>query len=116
MKINFENTGKERAEQREREDEEMKLKYEEQTPSLKETKCLSFVMGENEDNKTPESLSPGKLKVTFEELERQRQENQRRQAEEEARQRLEEERRAFEEARQRMVNACFVHVVTQLLH
>ncbi|XP_062484907.1 nexilin isoform X9 [Pezoporus occidentalis] len=60
--------------------------------------------GENEDNKTPESLSPGKLKVTFEELERQRQENQRRQAEEEARQRLEEERRAFEEARQRMIN------------
>ncbi|XP_062484903.1 nexilin isoform X5 [Pezoporus occidentalis] len=104
MKINFENTGKERAEQREREDEEMKLKYEEQTPSLKETKCLSNVMGENEDNKTPESLSPGKLKVTFEELERQRQENQRRQAEEEARQRLEEERRAFEEARQRMIN------------
>lgn len=44
MKINFENTGKERAEQRERQDEEMKLKYEEQTPSLKETKCLSFVM------------------------------------------------------------------------
>ncbi|XP_057273011.1 nexilin isoform X4 [Pezoporus wallicus] len=104
MKINFENTGKERAEQRERQDEEMKLKYEEQTPSLKETKCLSNVMGENEDNKTPESLSPGKLKVTFEELERQRQENQRRQAEEEARQRLEEERRAFEEARQRMIN------------
>ncbi|XP_065529717.1 nexilin isoform X5 [Lathamus discolor] len=104
MKINFENTGKERAEQRERQDEEMKLKYEEQTPSLKESKCLSNVMGENEDNKTPESLSPGKLKVTFEELERQRQENQRRQAEEEARQRLEEERRAFEEARQRMIN------------
>ncbi|KAM9543175.1 nexilin isoform 3-T6 [Guaruba guarouba] len=104
MKINFENTGKERAEQRERQDEELKLKYEEQTPSLKETKCLSFVMGENEDNKTPESLSPGKLKVTFEELERKRQENQRRQAEEEARQRLEEERRAFEEARQRMIN------------
>ncbi|XP_032775994.1 nexilin isoform X4 [Strigops habroptila] len=104
MKINFENTGKERAEQRERQDEEMKLKYEERTPSLKETQCLSFVMGENEDNKTPESLSPGKLKVTFEELERQRQENQRRQAEEEARQRLEEERRAFEEARQQMIN------------
>ncbi|XP_075615841.1 nexilin isoform X10 [Balearica regulorum gibbericeps] len=60
--------------------------------------------GENEDNETQEPLSTGKLKVTFEELERQRQENQRRQAEEEARQRLEEEKRAFEEARQRMVN------------
>ncbi|KAM6397549.1 nexilin isoform 9-T26 [Pluvialis apricaria] len=98
MKINFENTGKER------QDEEMKLKHEEQNQFLKETKCLSFVMGENEDNETQQSLSPGKLKVTFEELERQRQENQRRQAEEEARQRLEEEKRAFEEARQRMIS------------
>ncbi|XP_054068056.1 nexilin isoform X2 [Rissa tridactyla] len=104
MKINFENTGKERADQRERQDEEMKLKYDEQKQFLKETKCLSYVMGENKENETQESLSPGKLKVTFEELERQRQENQRRQAEEEARQRLEEEKRAFEEARQRMIN------------
>ncbi|XP_014794479.1 PREDICTED: nexilin isoform X9 [Calidris pugnax] len=60
--------------------------------------------GGNKENETQESLSPGKLKVTFEELERQRQENQRRQAEEEARQRLEEEKRAFEEARQQMIN------------
>ncbi|XP_065511485.1 nexilin isoform X5 [Caloenas nicobarica] len=60
--------------------------------------------GEKEDNETQEPLSPGKLKVTFEELERRRQENQRRQAEEEARQRLEEEKRAFEEARQQMIN------------
>ncbi|XP_071666629.1 nexilin isoform X4 [Patagioenas fasciata] len=104
MKINLGNTGKERAEQRARQDEEMKLKYEEQNQFLKETKCHSFVMGENEDSETQEPLSPGKLKVTFEELERQRQENQRRQAEEEARQRLEEEKRAFEEARQQMIN------------
>ncbi|KAM9621412.1 nexilin isoform 3-T19 [Morphnus guianensis] len=104
MKTNFENTGKKRAEQRERQDEETKLKHEEQNQFLKETKCLSFVTGENEDNETQEPLSPGKLKVTFEELERQRQENQRRQAEEEARQRLEEEKRAFEEARQQMIN------------
>ncbi|NXW02387.1 NEXN protein, partial [Fregetta grallaria] len=127
MKINFENNGKERAEQRERQDEEMKLKYEEQKQFLKETKCLSFVMVNHSskntleiniyylrynyfifltqgENETQEPLSPGKLKVTFEELERQRQENQRRQAGEEARQRLEEEKRAFEEARQRMIN------------
>lgn len=100
MKINFENTGKEKAEEKERQDEGKK----EQNQVLKETKCLSFVMDESEDTKTQEPLSPGKLKVTFEELERQRQENQRRQAEEEARQRLEEEKRAFEEARQRMIN------------
>ncbi|NXY02517.1 NEXN protein, partial [Pteruthius melanotis] len=101
MKINSENTGKERAEQRKTQDEEMKLKCEEKTQFLKEPKCLSFVKVNHE---TQEPLSPGKLKVTFEELERQRQENQRRQAEEEARQRLEEEKRAFEEARQRMIN------------
>ncbi|XP_014794477.1 PREDICTED: nexilin isoform X7 [Calidris pugnax] len=64
----------------------------------------SAAEGGNKENETQESLSPGKLKVTFEELERQRQENQRRQAEEEARQRLEEEKRAFEEARQQMIN------------
>uniref|UniRef100_A0A8C3R3G7 Nexilin n=1 Tax=Cyanoderma ruficeps TaxID=181631 RepID=A0A8C3R3G7_9PASS len=104
MKTISENTGKERAEERHTQDEEMKLKYEEQNQFLKEPKCLSSVKGENENSDTQESLSPGKLKVTFEELERQRQENQRRQAEEEARQRLEEEKRAFEEARQRMMN------------
>ncbi|XP_039567711.1 nexilin isoform X3 [Passer montanus] len=104
MKTISENTGKERAEQRKTQDEEMKLKYEEQNQLLKEPKCLSSVQGENENSETQEPLSPGKLKVTFEELERQRQENQRRQAEEEARQRLEEEKRAFEEARQRMIN------------
>lgn len=104
MKINFDNTGKVRAEQKSRPDEEMKLKYEEQNEFLKENKCLSFLTGENQDNETQSSLSPGKLKVTFEELERQRQENQRRQAEVEAKQRLEEEKRAFEEARQQMIN------------
>ncbi|NXQ60360.1 NEXN protein, partial [Anthoscopus minutus] len=101
MKIISENTGKERAEQKNTQDEEMELKYEEQNQFLKEPKCLSAVKVNHE---TQEPLSPGKLKVTFEELERQRQENQRRQAEEEARQRLEEEKRAFEEARQQMIN------------
>ncbi|NXY29622.1 NEXN protein, partial [Pomatorhinus ruficollis] len=101
MKTISENTGKERAEERQTQDEEMKLKYEEQNQFLKESKRLPFVKVNHD---TQEPLSPGKLKVTFEELERQRQENQRRQAEEEARQRLEEEKRAFEEARQRMVN------------
>lgn len=43
MKINFDNTGKERAEQKGRPDEEMKLKHEEQNQFLKETKCLSFL-------------------------------------------------------------------------
>ncbi|XP_042321926.1 nexilin isoform X6 [Sceloporus undulatus] len=59
---------------------------------------------ENPDSERKDSPSPGKVKLTFEELEKQRQEHQRRQAEEEARLRLEEEKRAFEEARQQMIN------------
>lgn len=64
---------------------------------------------EIESEAKKESLSPGKLKLTFEELERQRQENRKKQAEEEARKRLEEEKRAFEEARRQMVN---LHILT----
>ncbi|XP_067386803.1 nexilin isoform X5 [Emydura macquarii macquarii] len=106
MKINFEEVGNEREQEEKRKQEEKRIRYEEQKQSLQEAKCLSFVMGEdeNEGSEINEPLSPGKLKLTFEELERQRQENQKKQAEEEARQRLEEEKRAFEEARQQMAN------------
>ncbi|XP_074987821.1 nexilin isoform X7 [Caretta caretta] len=105
IKINFEDPGDEREQQEKRkQEEEKRIRYAEQKRSLKEAKCLSFVMDEDEGSETNEPLSPGKLKLTFEELEKQRQENQRKQAEEEARQRLEEEKRAFEEARQQMVN------------
>ncbi|XP_044882327.1 nexilin isoform X4 [Mauremys mutica] len=104
IKIKCEDPGNEREQEEKRKQEEKSIRYEEQKRSLKEAKCLSFVMDEDEDSETNEPLSPGKLKLTFEELERQRQENQRRQAEEEARQRLEEEKRAFEEARQQMAN------------
>lgn len=103
---NFEDLEKER-EERERVkcEEDKRISYEEQRRSLKEAQCLSLVMDDELDNEAKkESISPGKLKLTFEELERQRQENRRKQAEEEARQRLEEEKRAFEEARRQMVN------------
>ncbi|XP_043941802.1 nexilin isoform X5 [Protopterus annectens] len=52
---------------------------------------------------TKVSVTPGKLKLSFEDLEKQRREQQKRQAEEEARIRLEMEKKAFEEARQMMV-------------
>ncbi|KAM5320979.1 nexilin isoform 4-T4 [Glossophaga mutica] len=103
---NFEDLEKER-EERERVkcEEDKRISYEEQRRSLKEAQCLSLVMDDELDNEAKkESVSPGKLKLTFEELERRRQENRRKQAEEEARQRLEEEKRAFEEARRQMVN------------
>ncbi|XP_069835566.1 nexilin isoform X9 [Dendropsophus ebraccatus] len=49
-----------------------------------------------------ESMTPGKLKLSFEELEKQRREAENRRAEEEARRRLEEERKQFAEARKNM--------------
>ncbi|XP_048967726.1 nexilin isoform X6 [Canis lupus baileyi] len=106
IKKNFEDLEKEREEKEKvKYEEDKRIRYEEQRRSLKEAKCLSLVMDDELESETKkESLSPGKLKLTFEELERQRQENRRRQAEEEARQRLEEEKRAFEEARRQMVN------------
>uniref|UniRef100_A0A8C6RYH1 Nexilin n=1 Tax=Nannospalax galili TaxID=1026970 RepID=A0A8C6RYH1_NANGA len=83
---------------------EDKRGYEGHCRALKEAKCLSLVMDDETDSEAKkESLFPGKLKLTFEELERQRQENRKQQAEEEARRRLEEEKRAFEEARRQMV-------------
>lgn len=53
--------------------------------------------------KEKEQMTPGKLRLTFEEQEKERQEQQRKQAEEEARRRLEEEKKAFEEAKLGMV-------------
>uniref|UniRef100_G3U3M1 Nexilin n=1 Tax=Loxodonta africana TaxID=9785 RepID=G3U3M1_LOXAF len=105
IKKNFEDLEKEREEkERIKYEEDKRIRYEEQRRSLKEAKCLSLVMDDEiESEAKKESFSPGKLKLTFEELERQRQENRKRQAEKEARQRLEEEKRAFEEARRQMV-------------
>lgn len=48
-------------------------------------------------------MTPGKLKMTFEEMEKERQEQRKRKAEEEAKLRLLEEKKAFEEARLGMV-------------
>ncbi|KAJ6656271.1 hypothetical protein lerEdw1_003927 [Lerista edwardsae] len=107
MKISFEDLEKEREEQeRRKHEEEKRLRYEQEKQALREVKYFSPDVDEDEDQESEEKelLSPGKVKLTFEELERQRQQNQRRQAEEEARQRLEDEKRAFEEARQQMAN------------
>lgn len=49
-------------------------------------------------------VTPGKLKMTFEELEKERQEHKKKQAEGEAKRRLLDEKKAFEEARLEMVN------------
>lgn len=103
-KMNFEDQEREGEEIEVKDEEDKRIKNEERC-SLKEAKCLSLVMDDELENRAKNnSHSPGKLKLTFEELEKQRQENRRKQAEEEARQRLEEEKRAFEEARRQMEN------------
>ncbi|XP_013205561.2 nexilin isoform X6 [Microtus ochrogaster] len=59
---------------------------------------------ENQDTaKVFTEYRPGKLKLSFEEIERQRREGEKRKAEEAARRRIEEERKAFAEARRSMV-------------
>lgn len=52
-----------------------------------------------------EGSKPGKICASFEELERQRREEEQKRAEEEARKRLEEEKRQFAEARKSMVRS-----------
>lgn len=51
-----------------------------------------------------EGSKPGKICASFEDLERQRREEEQKKAEEEAKRRLEEEKRLFAEARKSMVS------------
>ena len=51
-----------------------------------------------------EGSKPGKICVSFEDMERQRREEEQKKAEEEAKRRLEEEKRLFAEARKSMVH------------
>lgn len=59
-------------------------------------------------------MTPGKLKMTFEELEKERQEQRKKQAEEEAKHRLLQEKKAFEEARLGMVIQTLMHLQTYI--
>lgn len=52
-----------------------------------------------------EGSEPGKICASFEDLERQRREEEQRKAEEDAKKRLEEEKRLFAEARKSMVKS-----------
>ncbi|KAG8437197.1 hypothetical protein GDO86_008043 [Hymenochirus boettgeri] len=107
INVNFEDIERKREEEeKKKREDDKKRRYDEHRRSFREAKRRSSTMDESEtqDKKTKEQLTPGKLKLTFEELEKQRQEQWRKQAEDEARLRLEEERRAFEEARQHMVS------------
>lgn len=76
--------------------------------------CILKLFCLQDEEETPSEkvqVNPGKLKLTFEELERERQEQRKKQAEEEAKRRLQEERKAFEEARLGMVNITIVFAI-----
>uniref|UniRef100_A0A3B5R4Y1 Nexilin n=1 Tax=Xiphophorus maculatus TaxID=8083 RepID=A0A3B5R4Y1_XIPMA len=106
IKMNFEDIEKSREEElRKKVEEEKKRRYDENRRSFREAKrCFyNVIMDEEEKPSEKSSVTPGKLKLTFEELEKERQEQQRKQAEEEAKQRLLEEKKAFQEAKQGMV-------------
>uniref|UniRef100_A0A8C2ADJ0 Ig-like domain-containing protein n=1 Tax=Cyprinus carpio TaxID=7962 RepID=A0A8C2ADJ0_CYPCA len=107
IKINFEDLEKNREEElKKRTEEEKKKRYDENRRSFREAKRHSMIEQVDDADSTPkekEPVTPGKLQLTFEEQEKERQEQQRKQAEEEARRRLEEERKAFEEAKLGMV-------------
>ncbi|XP_038649673.1 nexilin isoform X3 [Scyliorhinus canicula] len=107
LKLSFEEIEKRRQDEEKRKtEEEARRRIEEEKAAFAEArKCLA------EDEEDLPSLSvaqkdpmrPGKLKLSFEELEKQRREEGQRKAEEEARKRLEEERKQFAEARKSMV-------------
>ncbi|XP_058244904.1 nexilin isoform X3 [Hemibagrus wyckioides] len=103
IKMNFEDMEKSREEEiKKRSEEEKKKRYDENRRSFREAKRHSVSTnqdGEESQGKEKERVTPGKLRLTFEEQEKERQEQQRKQAEEEAKRRLQEERKAFEEAK-----------------
>ncbi|CDQ84414.1 unnamed protein product [Oncorhynchus mykiss] len=104
IKMNFEDLEKNREEeQKKRTEEEKKKRYNENRLSFREAKRSSVVQDEDDEQPTEkEQVTPGKLKMTFEEAEKERQECLRKQAEREAKRRLQDEKKAFEEAKLEM--------------
>ncbi|XP_015673695.1 nexilin isoform X2 [Protobothrops mucrosquamatus] len=105
VKLTFEELERQRQEKEKKQaEEEARLRLEEEKRAYEEARQQ---MGneENEDQEAENSVKefrPGKLRLTFEEIERQRQGEEKRKAEEEARRRIEEEKKAFAEARKSM--------------
>ncbi|XP_075878906.1 nexilin isoform X2 [Nelusetta ayraudi] len=104
IKMKFEDMEKNREEGlKKKAEEEKQRRYDEHKLSFREAKRRSVVDMDEEEKPTEKTqVAPGKLKLTFEEMERDRQENRKKQAEDEAKRRLQEEKKAFEEARQEM--------------
>ncbi|XP_072918673.1 nexilin isoform X5 [Hemitrygon akajei] len=106
LKLSFEELERQRQDQEKRRaEEESRRRIEEEKAAFAEARKS---LAEDEDDQPDPSAAlkdpvrPGKLKLSFEELERQRRREEQRRAEEEARRRLEEERKQFAEARRSM--------------
>ncbi|XP_063795088.1 nexilin isoform X5 [Pseudophryne corroboree] len=108
LKLTFEEIEKQRQElQKKQAEEEARNRLEEEKRAFEEARQHVASNEEDEDDAhaldaAKENNQPGKLKLSFEELEKQRRESEHRRAEEEARKRLEEERKQFAEARKNM--------------
>nr|XP_043900054.1 nexilin isoform X1 [Solea senegalensis] len=103
IKMNFEDIEKNREDElKKAAEEEKKRRYIENKHSFREAKRRSVVQDDEEKPSEKVQMAPGKLKMTFEELEKERQEQRKKLAEEESKRRLIEEKKAFEEARLEM--------------
>lgn len=107
LRLSFEELERQRVEEeRKKAEEEAKRRMEEERRAFAEARKSMLV---DEDDEVLMALlnlegsEPGKICVSFEELERQRREEEQKRAEEEAKRRLEEEKRLFAEARKSMV-------------
>uniref|UniRef100_A0A8C1YU60 Nexilin (F actin binding protein) n=1 Tax=Cyprinus carpio TaxID=7962 RepID=A0A8C1YU60_CYPCA len=100
IKMNFEDLEKSREEELKKQtEEEKKKRYDENRRSFREANDDDILLAMiNSDG-----AKPGKLAISFEDLERQRREEEQKRKEEEAKRRLEEEKRLFAEARKNMV-------------
>ncbi|XP_076008940.1 nexilin isoform X1 [Genypterus blacodes] len=103
IRMNFEDMEKNREEEvKKKSEEEKKKRYDENKRSFRESKRNSIVQQEQDEEEKPSEkaqAAPGRLKMSFEEHEKERQEQRRKRAEEDAKRRLVEEKKAFEEAR-----------------
>uniref|UniRef100_A0A3B5L6R6 Nexilin n=1 Tax=Xiphophorus couchianus TaxID=32473 RepID=A0A3B5L6R6_9TELE len=102
LRLSFEEVERQRVEEeRKRAEKETKRRMEEERRAFAEARksMVNIVFIFDKKN----NFKPGKICASFENLERQRREEEQRKAEEEAKRRLEEEKRLFAEARKSMV-------------
>ncbi|KAM5147953.1 nexilin isoform 5-T6 [Mantella aurantiaca] len=108
LKLTFEELERQRKEEEKmRAEEEARRRIEEEKRAFAEARRSMASNDSDDDDEfrlevAKEQGQPGKLKLSFEELEKQRRKEEHRRAEEEARKRLEEERKQFAEARKNM--------------